>query len=163
MTPPLEPDLAEETLSVTPKPAVAAATSEPDIPPPELNPPDDAEFVSEELPADFWDSEPIPYDENERINSSISANSFFDAPPDQPPPKLAPKAEKKSEPVTAEKSSPKPTASKPQAKGEGRFGTPMFGELESLFPGRVVKVEEHPQEDAEVLDAGDEEDQPDSD
>lgn len=121
----------------------------------ELIPPDDAEFVSEELPPDFWDpdfrdpdfrdSEPLP--EDERIDSSISAESFFDAAPGPAQPvKRNPKPV--SEPDTPQPEAPQSEKAQPKTtKGEGRFGTPLFSELESLFPGRVVKVEEHPQED----------------
>ena len=116
-----------------PSPVEAAPAPEPaEAEAPPLN---DAEFVSEELPPDFWDSEPAPPDE--RISKHLGADSFFDAAPSaaQPGPQKPAEAEQ------------------PQADsggGKGRFGTPLFADLQSLFPGRVVKVETPEEDDAET-------------
>jgi hypothetical protein len=125
------PQVVKQQPNISPAPLLprSPASTTAETQPSTLNPqPSETQFTREELPTDFWgsESEPPPsssYDDDEAFETATSAPSGNGQ-------------------TGKARATPKSGAKLP-------FDMPLFNELQSLFPGRIVRIDVKQQKQAE--------------
>jgi hypothetical protein len=105
-----------------------SATTQPQ--PPEELPPIEAQFTQEELPDDFWSSTPEPPPVHDNDNGSYDDEVVETA------------TSSRLERNFGQTRAPKPATKLP-------FDMPLFNELQSLFPGKIVRIDAKQQKQTE--------------